>query len=225
MQKLGFKYVLVPHLLRAIMWLITVTCRVKWHGRDEFNRYTQNKQTYIMAAWHNCSTLGAWLIGGIDCTAMVSDSRDGEYVARYSILAGWKIVRGSTSSGSKKASLAIMRLLRRGEPVLLTPDGPRGPRYAAQAGIVWLATAGKAPILPFHTEASRSWKLNSWDQHIFPKPFSTIHISIGKAFEIDPELGKNDPEAAKALVTRHLMENMRHAQRAAGLEPEYSEAE
>jgi lysophospholipid acyltransferase (LPLAT)-like uncharacterized protein len=90
----------------------------------------------------------------------------------------------------------------------LTPDGPRGPKYSVQPGIVWLAAAAHAPIVPFHIEASRQWVLDSWDNHRFPKPFSTIHIGFGKPIAIDRVLFKQDPEQAAKLVQQAMMDNV-----------------
>ena len=147
-------------------------------------------------------------------TCMVSASRDGEYVARLGALFGHDTVRGSSSKGSSGATRAVLKLLRRGKAVALTPDGPRGPKYQVQHGVLWLATAGNAPIVPFHIEASRQWVLNSWDNHRFPKPFSTIHIGMGDPVYVSRDEFKHDPAAAAEKVREAMMRNVDALKRA-----------
>ena len=158
--------------------------------------------------WHNCSTFSPWAMKGKNLTCMVSASRDGEYIARLAALFGNRTIRGSSSKNSSSATRAVLKLLRAGESIALTPDGPRGPKYSVQLGVVWLAAAAKVPIVPFHIEASRQWRLNSWDNHRFPKPFSTIHIGFGKPVTIDRVLFKQDPEQAAKLVQQAMMDNV-----------------
>ena len=141
-------------------------------------------------------------------TCMVSASRDGEYVARLGALFGNNTVRGSSSKGSAGATRKILKLLRRDQVVAMTPDGPRGPKYQVQSGIVFLAASAGVPIIPLHIEASRQWVLNSWDNHLFPKPFSTIHIGLGKPIMIDRVLLKEQPEDATEMVRIGMMNNV-----------------
>ncbi|RBP48696.1 lysophospholipid acyltransferase family protein [Arenicella xantha] len=165
--------------------------------------------------WHNCSTFAPWAMRNRGMTCMVSASRDGEYVARLGALFGNKTVRGSSSKGSSSATRAVLKLLKSGNAVALTPDGPRGPKYQVQHGVLWLAAVGRAPIVPFHIEASRQWVLNSWDNHRFPKPFSTIHIGIGTPTYIDRAQFKQHPEQVAELVQSAMMENVNKLKRAA----------
>lgn len=157
---------------------------------------------------------------GRGITCMVSASRDGEYVARLGALFGGRTVRGSTSKGSSGATRKILKLLRNRKAVALTPDGPRGPKYQVQTGVLFLAAAGQAPIMPLHIEASRQWVLNSWDGHLLPKPFSTIHIGVGELVQIDRETLNQHPDIAMQKVEYAMMENVRRLQVLAGHTPE-----
>ena len=198
------------------MTLITMTCRVKWHDKDVMESYAQGTDSWIIAMWHNCSTFAPWAMRDRGMTCMVSASRDGEYVARLGALFGNKTVRGSSSKGSSGATRAVLKLLRGGEAIALTPDGPRGPKYTVQSGVLWLAAASTSPIVPLHLEASRQWVLNSWDNHRFPKPFSTIHIGIGQPVLIDRALFKENPEHAAELVRKSMMDNVNRLKSLAG---------
>ncbi len=207
-MKTPLKFILIPLLLKSVMVLITMTCRVRWHNKEVFDEYKSKGEPVLFGMWHNCSTFSPWAMKGEGLTCMVSASRDGEYIARLASLFGNKTIRGSSSKGASSATRAALKLLRSGQPVALTPDGPRGPKYSVQPGAVWLASASKAPIVPFHIEASRQWVLNSWDNHRFPKPFSTIHIGIGKPIMVDRVMVKENPEQAASLVQEAMMDNV-----------------
>lgn len=196
--------------------MITMTCRVRWHNKELIDQLDASEQAWISSFWHNCSTFMPWAMRNRGITCMVSASRDGEYVARLGRLFGNKTVRGSSSKGSSSATRKILKLLRKGKAIALTPDGPRGPKYQVQSGVLFLAALGKAPIVPLHIEASRQWVLNSWDGHLFPKPFSTIHIGVGQATYIDRAMLDTQPERAIKLVEEAMMANVRKLQKAAG---------
>ncbi len=197
------------------MLLVTLTCRVRWHDKHHEDDFRQGGSPRVYGMWHNCSTFSPWAMKGGNLTCMVSASRDGEYVARLAALFGNRTIRGSSSKGSSSATRAALKLLKNGDSIALTPDGPRGPKYSVQPGVLWLAAAAGVPILPFHIEASRQWVLDSWDNHRFPKPFSTIHIGFGKPVKVDRVLLKEQPEKAAELVQKAMMDNVNKLKAAA----------
>lgn len=202
----------IPWILMILTRLITLTCRVKWHNRERLTAAVDSQSPFILAMWHNCSTIAAWALQGQAITVIVSDSKDGEYVAAYGRLFGIESIRGSSSKGAANAVKKTLALLRKGKAVAITPDGPRGPKYELQSGVLWFAASNNAPVIPFHMESTRQWVLNSWDGHRFPKPFSTIHISIGKAMTFDRlELEENMPHSIER-ATQGMMENTRFIQ-------------
>lgn len=158
--------------------------------------------------WHNCSTIAGWVMRNQNVTVMVSDSRDGEYVSRFANLFGINTMRGSTSSGSAKAVRAALRLIYSHKPIAITLDGPRGPKYKMQHGALWFAASGKVPIVPMHIEASRQWVLKSWDGHLFPKPFSTIHVGFGDPIFIERDALEENIEKVALDVEEKMMANV-----------------
>ena len=201
------KFIIVPRLLKWSMQLIGLTCRMRWHNREALEQYVDNQQPFVLGMWHNCSTICGWVMRDQGMSVMISDSRDGEYIARLCTLFGNKTIRGSSSKGSLKAMYKAIKLLYKNEPIAITPDGPRGPRYKLQGGILWLAAAGKAPVLPLHIESSRQWVLNTWDKQCIPKPFSTIHASFGTPMMVEQsEFDENLFELTQRVEDR-MMEN------------------
>jgi len=110
---------------------------------------------------------------------MASRSRDGEIEARFLQRFGVEVVRGSTTRGGSEALRALVHALRRGREAVITPDGPRGPAYVVQPGIIALARLTGAPIIPLTFSAAPAWRLKSWDEFLIPKPFARGVVSFG----------------------------------------------
>ena len=216
MTRKNWRYTVLPYLAKAGILLIAMTCRVRWYGREEYQQSVDSGDAFILSMWHNCSTIAGWALRNSDVTVIVSDSRDGEYVSRMANLFGIKSIRGSSSSGSPKVIRESIGLLKNGHSIAITPDGPRGPRYKLQSGLLWFCASQKAPIIPLHIESSRQWKLKSWDGHRFPKPFSTIHISLGRPIHIDRNELEEDFETQQLIVERHMMDNLALVQKVIG---------
>jgi hypothetical protein len=123
---------------------------------------------------------------------LISLSRDGDY---GQALVRWfkqDAVRGSTSRGGARAAWALASRLAAGNNLALTPDGPRGPAFQVQDGIIRLAQVTGATIIPASYDASRKWTLKSWDRFILPKPFGRIHLAIGEPFRVPSEASASD---------------------------------
>ena len=204
----SFKTIIIPYLLKWILSALFFTCRVRVHNSAEFDQMLESGQPFVLCLWHDCSTVAGLVMRKTPVTVMVSDSRDGEYVARFSKLMGINTIRGSTSKGAAKAVKAGLKLLRNKKPLAITPDGPRGPRYEMQTGALKFAAAIGAPIIPMHIKATREWELNSWDRQCFPKPFSTIHVRYSKSIAIDKDALESNVDEAKAAVEGAMMKNL-----------------
>lgn len=217
MSKTPLKFVIVPRLIKWLLSSIVVTCRFKYHNRDAYDSLISAGKPFVAVVWHDCSTIAGWAMKNQPVTIMVSDSRDGEYVSRLSNLLGIRTLRGSSSKGGGRAMMSVLRLLRKNKPIAITPDGPRGPRYQLQHGCLWAAALNNVPIIHLHVEATRQWRLRSWDQHQIPKPFSTIHVSFAPEVRVDrSELDANIDEAAQK-VRAVMLSNVLATQALAGL--------
>lgn len=80
---------------------------------------------------------------------------------------------------------------------MLTPDGPRGPIYQVQQGILFLAQKTGLPIIPVGTALSHKIKVGSWDRMRVPLPFGKTALTYGKAFYVTKET--NFEEVAKEI--------------------------
>ena len=128
----------------------------------------------IYCFWHRYVIPAAWRFRNRDLAVMTSLSFDGEYIARFIRMFGFRAVRGSSSRGGVAALLAMREELESGYSAVFTIDGPRGPIYVAKQGPILLARKTGCAITCFNVAVERAWVLRSWDRMIIPKPFSRI---------------------------------------------------
>lgn len=158
----------------------------------------------IYMLWHNRIFVvpEAWrrLCGGRRrAVVLTSASRDGTVLARAVGVFGIGAVRGSSSRRAVAALVALRRALREGIDCCVTPDGPRGPRYRLQGGVLKLAEGG-VPVIPVHVEFEDAWELPSWDGFRVPKPFSKVRVVFDEALAVPGGLGEDEFEAWRARL-------------------------
>lgn len=148
----------------------------------------------IFMLWHNriLAAPAAWKPFGRRrrLAVLTSASRDGTVLAEAVGSFGFAAVRGSSSRRAVAAWIGLKRALEAGMDVCVTPDGPRGPCYTFHPGIVKLAAATGARLVPVHVRYQRAWKLKSWDRFRIPLPFSRVEVIFDKALEIPAAAGE-----------------------------------
>lgn len=119
----------------------------------------------------------------------VSQSKDGEVIARVLERLGHATVRGSSSRGGVRALLQAKRIMEReGRMGVFTVDGPRGPRHKAKGGVIFLAQRAGAKIVPIRGYPNRAKVFDkSWDKFVLPMPFTRCVIHIGEPFMVTDE--------------------------------------
>lgn len=207
---------LLPRIFKWTLILLASTCRVRWHNKEVIEKYTQGTESCLISFWHENVLIIPWLMRNQGVAAMVSDSRDGEYIARTGQAFGNKVIRGSSSKGATKATRAALRWLKQEKPMGITPDGPRGPAHKLQSGVLWLSALAERPIVPLHIEVNRHWRAKSWDGQKLPKPFSTIHVSVGDPIQITKQQLEEDAVGITAFVQSQMMRNTNIARVNAG---------
>jgi lysophospholipid acyltransferase (LPLAT)-like uncharacterized protein len=155
------------------------------------------KFPYISVTWHNrLLFFPAMCAGPIrkKTVAMVSASRDGQYVTDICHLFGIKSVRGSSSKKGFVAFNDALKYLKDGYNISITPDGPRGPRYKMSKGPIVLASKTGYPVLPVSINYSSYWQLGSWDRFQIPKPWAKVSLVIGEPIRIPGDLSDEELE-------------------------------
>jgi len=161
----------------------------------------------IYISWHENASYIVCIFRNQKIGMMASASRDGELIARAIKSFGNIPVRGSTSSKGFEAARTMIKMLRQGGMGFMTPDGPRGPAYYLQPGILKIAAMVNCPIIPYHVEAKRQWKIKSWDKHKIPKPFTKVIEKFGNPLYIDIKELNLDEESVRLKVEKSMMRN------------------
>lgn len=178
-------------LAKYLLLLILFTCKKRVHGIEKVKDLSQ-KGPLIIMLWHNrlaplAETLRP-LTSHHQFAAFVSHSRDGQILSHFckSYPSASVISVPHDNRGQALKSL-IQTLKNDSSIVLMTPDGPRGPRYKVKPGILLAAESTGAALLPFSWTSASYWELNTWDKLRIPKPFSTLHITFGDPLHISQD--------------------------------------
>ena len=150
---------------------------------------------------------------------LISQHRDGQIIARTVGHFGIRTVAGSSSRGGAQALRAMVKALKAGEYVGITPDGPRGPYMRASDGIVSLARLAGVPIVPATFGVRRGKVLNSWDRFLVAWPFGRGVIVWGDAIEVARDADTQALEAARLQVETALNAITERADRLTGRDP------
>ncbi|WP_439815566.1 lysophospholipid acyltransferase family protein [Zavarzinia sp. CC-PAN008] len=179
-------------------------------------------QPFLVAFWHGRMLLmppAWWPHGHVRFNMLISQHKDGELIARTMHRVGIGTVRGSTSKGGDTALRAMIKALRRGEVVGITPDGPRGPRMRASEGVVSLARLAGVPVVPTTFSATRSKRLGSWDRFVVAWPFQRgIHV-WGEPITVPRDLTPEQAEAKRQEIEDAINAVCAEADRLCGMDP------
>ena len=190
------------------------TLRYTEEGREHIAAARAGGRPPLFALWHNRLLYLGYRLARERLVIMVSRSRDGELIARAAHDHGIASVRGSSTRGGAAAARAMARAMREhGLAGYVTPDGPRGPRYQLQPGVLLVARLAGASIVPAAIGFSRRWVFRSWDGFLLPKPFARARLVFGEPV---PPPVHEDPagfEAARVALERRLIEVTARADR------------
>ena len=194
--------VVVPHRPRWYQWLgawlvfaliklVTATLRYRWHDESGYFDNAQSAPA-IYCVWHNRLGLSMQAYFGYvrkhshtsGMAAMVSASKDGGFLAAILECFHVQPVRGSTSRRGPQALLELTTWAERGFDLAITPDGPRGPCYKVQDGVMSLAQITGLPIIPVSYDLGWKLRINSWDRFLIPLPFSRCDMRLAKPIRV-----------------------------------------
>jgi len=174
---------------------------------DPNNHMNSSNYPYITVTWHNRLLFFPSMIPRFArkrTAAMISASRDGQYLSNIIKLFGIQTVRGSTSKRGAAVLRESISYLEKGNNVSMTPDGPRGPKYILSKGPIILASKTGAPILPVTVNSSTYWEIKSWDRFQIPKPWAKVELVLGEPVNIPPDLSDEEMEEWRHLIEKKL---------------------
>lgn len=204
--------------LLATLVVVAVRCvafTVRWRIDDQSGRFLREPEgNFIFSIWHNRLSLSLTLYRRFVVSrqperrmaAMVSASRDGAFLAHILKLFRVRPVRGSTSRRGPQALRELKTAANEGFDLAITPDGPRGPRYRVQEGVIALAQLTGLPIVPVAYRAVWKVTAGSWDGFQIPLPFTRCDVKVGPVLHVPREAGE-----AERIQLREDLENRMRA--------------
>ncbi|MFH2012917.1 MAG: lysophospholipid acyltransferase family protein [Pseudomonadota bacterium] len=188
------KTVVAPFLISLIIRFLSLSLRIKEHNPENARKLWEKNGNIIVAFWHGRLLMIPVLYMYYKerrVYGLMSNHSDGEIISRSTQLLGYETIRGSTNKGGFSALRRMLRVLKDGSDLVLAPDGPNGPRYKVQRGIIDLSRLSGVPIIPIAFSSSKRKIFNSWDAFLLPLPFSKGIFVWGEPVYID---NKNDEE-------------------------------
>ncbi|EQB64066.1 MAG: hypothetical protein RBG1_1C00001G1645 [candidate division Zixibacteria bacterium RBG-1] len=178
---------LVSWLGPALVWLLGKTLRISWRGLENLQEVRKSGQRVIYALWHGRLLILTFAHRWQKVHVLISQHRDGEFIARTVQKLGFVPIRGSTTRGGTQAIFQMVSKIQDGYDLAITTDGPKGPPHKVQSGAIYIAQRSGLPIMPISSSAQKAWRLKSWDSFLIPKPFSKTVIILGKPIYVKKE--------------------------------------
>lgn len=214
--------VVVPHSVKwhqrivsfaivVLFKILMLTWRPRWSDRS--GAFNGEQGPVIYCVWHNRLALSMFIYhrwtrkkrpaNGL--VALISASKDGGLLADVLDKFGVEAVRGSSSRRGNQALLEATRGAEEGYNIAITPDGPRGPKYKIQPGVVALAQLTGLPIIPVSAHIASKVCTKSWDQFQIPLPFSRCDIEFGKPIVIPRDVSDEQREQLRLQLEQTLV--------------------
>jgi len=197
---------IIPKLLSWIMRLWFGTCRVTVYNGDIMSSIKRGETNIVASFWHYSIIFIFYFVRNYSATAMVSSSRDGDYIARIAGELGFNTVRGSKNNKGVEALKGMLRAVRAGDNGAIVADGSQGPARKAQAGALLVAARSGKPVVPMVWAASSYFTIKSWDKTAIPKPFSRIDLYFGEPMYLPGKVSVDELQQYRGLLEKNLNE-------------------
>jgi lysophospholipid acyltransferase (LPLAT)-like uncharacterized protein len=208
--------VVVPHKPKGtqqlVAWtvflverLVTLSLRCDWRDHSGLAA-AQDGPPVIFCLWHNrlATSMIVHRRHPRKLAALVSASKDGALLAAVLARFGVEQVRGSSSRRGPQALLELTNHAKRGYDLAVTPDGPKGPRYVVQHGVISLAQVTGLPIIPVTCNTHPKICLKSWDHFQIPLPFSRCEFILNEPIFVPREADQAGREERRSELEARL---------------------
>ncbi len=212
-MKLSKRILKLESFRNFVCWLGSLYIRVvyatsSWQvvGEESPRKYWDDHKPFIAALWHGRILMltKSWDMKATSIHMLISAHRDGELISKTISHLGIQTAVGSTSQGGFSALRNMLRIIKNGGSVGITPDGPRGPRMRASNGIVNLAKMTGVPIIPLSYSVRDGKAMSSWDRFIVPRPFTKGVFIWGDPIDIPRDADEDAIEIYRQKVEAGL---------------------
>ena len=182
---------LVTALAAGGVRLLAATWRFRVRGWEHVAAARATGRPIVYILWHSRILPLLYHRRDEGMALLISRHRDGGYLAELSERWGYRVVRGSSRRGGDVGLLGLVRYLRSGAEVALTPDGPRGPAERMKPGALTAVQHAGALVIAAGARASSAWWIESWDRFCLPRPFARVDVAYSEPLAV--------PEGKEAL--------------------------
>lgn len=139
-------------------------------------------------------------------TILISNSRDGEIIARACHGLGFSTARGSAGRGGVKGTLELIDAARQGQSLAFMVDGPRGPRHEVKVGVVRIAQMTGLPIVPIVVSSRTAWWTRSWDRFNASSWGAPMMTIFGEPIDVPQGAGEIEIEKLRLQLEERMRE-------------------
>ncbi len=183
------------------LWFVFKTTQWDYVGFEHAKNLINANQSFLVCFWHGRLAMMpfAW-VWDKPLHMLLSEHGDGKLISRLIQHRKINSIYGSSTRGGVKAAIEAVRVLKNGHCIGITPDGPKGPRHHVADGVIHIARLAKSPIIPVSYALTRRRFLKTWDNFLFPLPFSKGVYIIGA-----PIMANNTQDDAEFLLCKELI--------------------
>ena len=196
---------LIGFLFYSITTLISRSIRWEYLVQNEKSNIFNDNKEYIFCCWHNKLFLGPHLLPrNRVINALQSSHSDGMVTSLAFKYLGMNVILGSSKKGGMQAFRKMVKCIKLGESVAITPDGPKGPKEKVKEGIIKLAQITETSIIPLVWTTNKFKLINSWDNFVLPYPFSKGVYSFGKPIYVKKQINEYELETARQNLENEI---------------------
>ena len=196
---------LIGFLFYSITTLISRSIRWEYLVQNEKSNIFNDNKEYIFCCWHNKLFLGPHLLPrNRVINALQSSHSDGMVTSLAFKYLGMNVILGSSKKGGMQAFRKMVKCIKLGESVAITPDGPKGPKEKVKEGIIKLAQITETSIIPLVWTTNKFKLINSWDNFVIPYPFSKGVYSFGKPIYVKKQINEYELETARKNLENEI---------------------
>ena len=173
-------------LFNIIINLLAKTWRIKFEGNLP-------ESPSIIAFWHG-NMLPVWyFFKNKNPYGVVSKSKDGQILSNLLEYWRYSLIRGSSSTDGKEVLNSMIDKLNNDNLLLITPDGPRGPKEVCKAGMFIASQRSQKAFYFIDVDISSKYIFQkAWDKFKLPLPFSKIILKCSEAYLVPKELSREE---------------------------------
>ncbi len=202
--------------------LVAFSTRIEEHHGEIPRQFRAKNQRFVVSTWHGRLLYTGFMVRrklGGRFVAFNSPHLDGRMLAWLHRWMGIKTVYGAPNKNPERGMMNLLKYVKK-QPsdLLITPDGPRGPRQRVKRGVIAFAKISDVPIIPFVSVPYKGVMLKSWDRFVLARPFTKIIVLWGEPIFIDKKADKDAQTQAQKLLEDRMNHLLQEADRMVGRE-------